>query len=111
MKVGDKVILSRCEYNNRVVKIREIERETKLYWIVEGIQFKKTNLQSTSNSIGLSSWIREPNDEQEIMLIERSEKARLLAKKLSKVEWMFYDLETLESVLNIISPEKKVVEN
>ena len=111
MQVGDTVILTRAAYSVRSVQIRNSERETKLYWIIDGLKYNKSNLDSPGNNIGLSSWIREPKDEQEIMLIERAEKVRSLAKKLSKVEWNSYDLETLESIMRIVMIEPKIVKN
>jgi len=107
MKVGDKVILTRMAYSNRTERIKIIDRETKLYWIVDGSQFKKSSLHSPSGSMGVSTWIREPEGEHELVLIERCEKARKLAQQLKNMNWNAYNLETLESIMNIISPEEK----
>lgn len=94
MKVGDKVAVLNMQ--GYVVQIANIERETKLYWIVGGDKYSKNGLIEPG-----SGWSRnsiEPLTQKHVDEIKQSR----IARKLSATNWSNIDLETLEKVFAIV---------
>lgn len=94
MKVGDKVaVLTMQGY---IVEIAEIERETKLYWIVSDKKYRKNDLVEPGR--GWSRCSIEPLTQKHVDEIRH----RGIARKLFETNWSYIDLETLEKVFAIV---------
>lgn len=94
MKVGEKVAVLNTQGD--VVRIAHIERETKLYWIVGGDQYRKAGLIEPGDG-----WYRKSIEPLTPKHLDEIKKSRI-ASKLSATKWGNLDLETLEKVFAIV---------
>lgn len=96
MKVGDKVTVMK---DGEVSFLGVIERETKLYWIVGGYKFRKSDNQLPGEFYRrYSSYHIVPTTQDHIDSLRKSK----LVLKLRNQSWHKLDLDTLERVFAIV---------
>lgn len=90
MKVGDLVTITGSYDTFRVCRITG---ETKLYWLVGNIKFRKSNLYATNIDRYISYHLA-PATQADIDEVQR----RKLVSNLQSVKWEQFDLNTLMNV-------------
>lgn len=105
MKVGDKVTLIIGSPGEHFPRVRTIERETKKYYIVNGIKFCKKSLRSCGDS-----WYHdriEYYDEITYLKLYEEKFPRVAAKALPRISWKDYPSKFLCKVFKMCVEESK----
>lgn len=97
LQVGDKVIL----HNNGRLCIKQVEKVTKKYLLVDGDFFNKDNGNKRGAGLWKLSYIEAATDEY-IKEWEETERREILSKKLIHHIGLGLPLETLERIMKIV---------
>ena len=105
MKVGDKVIYFRGGYGIYLPKIKTIERETKLYFIIENQKFSKKDLHSIGDSWHFDRI--EEFDECKFKRIYDENFPKVALRSLPHLSWKDYSDEFLRKIFKLCIEENK----
>ena len=94
IKVGDKVLVKSC-----YERIAIVEKITKGYIFAEGIKYSRKTGYTT---IGWDKWRICLATEEDILRVDRENKRREMAYKLSDVRWRDAPFEVVSKVYNIV---------